>query len=108
MRIGRTLNLMILIVLSTSIGLSQSSLKLEVGSKLPPQYLRLKVGQMATAASQLRPFIVTSIKGVEYTIAYDERTRRIKYINTDDDNFRTSNGLKVDDEISFTVEELDI
>ena len=58
---------------------------------------------MRTATNQFRPFIVRTIGKIDYTIAYDENTREIKYIYTEDKDFRTSNGLKVGKEIVFTT-----
>jgi hypothetical protein len=93
---------------AATISVAQSTIRLEIGRKLPNVYVTKKEGLTSTAASQLRPFIKVLIKGIHYKIAYEERTRRIKYIYTNDENFRTLDGAKVDDDLSFTVDELDI
>lgn len=85
---------------------AQSDIKLEIGAKLSRKYVSLSKSYMLTAANQTRPFIETTIYDVEYLIAFDQKTRKIKYIHTIDDNFRTANGLTVDSKITFTREEL--
>jgi hypothetical protein len=85
---------------------AQSDIKLKIGAKLPRKYVSLSKASTLTAASQTRPFIEVMIKDVEYLIAFDRKTREIRYIHTTDDNFRTVNGLTVDSEIAFTREQL--
>jgi hypothetical protein len=85
---------------------AQSDIKLKIGAKLPRKYVSLSKASTMTAASRTRPFVELTIKDVEYLIAFDEKTREIKYIYTDDDNFRTVNGLTADSEITFTREQL--
>ena len=87
---------------------AQSDIKLEIGAKLPRKYISGKERLTLTAAAQTRPFIEKTIGNVDYIIAFDEKTRKIKYIHTMDEDFRTSSRLKVDDEITFTREELEI
>ena len=85
----------------------QDNIKLEVGAKLNRKYLPKKVTeQIATHPSQLRPFIRRKIAGAEYLIAYDEKSREIRYIHTTDKNFRTAVGLKVGSEIPVRREQL--
>lgn len=47
-----------------------------------------------TAAGQLRPSYAASFGGVRYVIAVDD-TRRIRYIETRDPEFRTREGLHI-------------
>jgi len=87
----------------------QSDIKLEVGAKLPRKYVPRKITQqIATHPSQFRPYIHKTIADVDYLIAFDEKTREIHYIHTDDKDFRTVNGLRVGSAITFTREQLDI
>lgn len=61
-----------------------------------------------THPGQTRPFIDPSIDGIKYIIAFDEKTREIKYIYTNDKNFRTANGLRVSSEIPLTRAQIEI
>jgi len=95
------------LVLSLSAPVSQSDVKLEIGAKLNRKFIPRKISQMiATHPNQLRPFIKQTIDGVTYVIAFDEKTREIKYIHTDDKNFRTANGLRVGADLSVAKNEL--
>ncbi len=94
------------IVSSTEVS-AQADIKLEIGAKLPRKYITKKnVTFTFTAASQMDPSIEKTIANVDYDIAFKEDTRRITYISTMDEDFRTVNCLKVGDEITFTKEEL--
>lgn len=85
----------------------QGKIKLEVGAKLNRKYIPKKVTEYtATHPSQMRPFIKRTVDGVEYIIAYDEKSREIKYIHTTDKNFRTEGGLRVGSEIPLKREQL--
>ena len=87
----------------------QPDIKLEIGAKLDPKYIPKKITQeIMTHPGQMRPFIERSVNRVKYTIAFDAKTREIKYINTDDPKFRTSNGLRVESEIALRREQLDV
>jgi hypothetical protein len=55
----------------------------------------------ATAASQAYPCFETSIDGVNFTIAFDDESGRVKYVATSDPGFKTADGYKVGDEIEF-------
>jgi len=87
----------------------QPSVKLEIGAKLERKDLPKKITEeMMTHPAQTRPFIRRSIRGVEYKIAFDRKTREIKYIYTNDLKFRTKDGLRVLGEIPLTREQLDV
>lgn len=97
---------MALLLLAPSL---QSDIRLEVGAKLPRKYVSRKVTQqIATHPGQTRPYIHKTIANVDYLIAFDEKTREIRYIHTDDKDFHTVNGLRVGSAITFTREQLDI
>lgn len=86
----------------------QTAIKLEIGTKLNRKYIPKKATKLiATHPSQLRPFIERTIDGVKYVIAYDEKTREIKYIHTTDKKFRTVDGLRVLGELSLKREQLE-
>jgi hypothetical protein len=87
----------------------QATVKLEIGAKLNRRLLPERVKELtATHPSQLRPFIRQTISGVEFLIAYDVKTRKIKYIHTTDKNFRTADGLGVFSEIPLKREQLKV
>jgi len=88
---------------------AQSDIKLKIGAKLPYKYLPREDKEerrIATHPSQSRPFIENTIAGVKYTIAFDEETRKIRYIHTMDRAFRTTNGLHVGSKIEVTQEQI--
>jgi len=86
----------------------QTDIRLEINSKLPAKYANKSLGLTQTAASQLFPFVEVTIKNVEYMIAFDKTSRKIKYIYTDDNDFKNADGLKVDQEITIKWVDLDI
>jgi len=95
---------LLLIVAMPSFVATQSDIKLKIGAKLPRKDAPRKYNEMMrTATNQFRPFIKRTIGKIDYTIAYDERTREIKFIYTEDKNFHTVNGLNVGKEIIFTA-----
>lgn len=79
----------------------------EIGSKLLAKDVPKKNSQLfMTHSSQLRPFIRKEINNVDYVIAYDEKTREVRYLSTHDPDFKTSKGLKVGDYIEVKGEEV--
>ena len=88
--------------------LAQSNFKLEIGAELPRKYADKSKGQMATHPSQFRPFIIKTVAKVRYTIAFEEKSRRIRFIHTVDKNFRTANGLRVGSKITVSKNELSV
>src|SRR2546427_5223531 len=71
-------------------------IKLEIGSVLPTRYVPQKNRNLyMTHSSQFRPYIERKVGGIKYIIAYEEKTREIKYISTYDKRFKTSGGLIV-------------
>ena len=91
---------------------AQSEIKLELGAKLPRRYLprNVKVGLVTspTPGVPARPYIRKTVGGIEYDIAFEEKTRKIRYIATSDKNFRTQNGLGFGSEITVTRDQLRI
>jgi hypothetical protein len=101
--------LLIVFLLTTSISVgAQSGIRLEINSRLPAKYAKKPRGLTLTAASQLFPYVEESIKEVEYLIAFDQDTRKIKYIYTDDKDFKSSNGTKVGQEITLKWDDIDV
>ena len=100
--------LVAVIVLNLTVVEAQSDIKLAIDAKLPRKYVGDGSRLTTTAAAQLRPYIDVTIGKVDYLIAYEKETRKIKYIYTDDDDFRSSEGLKVDDEITVLWKDIDI
>jgi hypothetical protein len=94
--------------LVTLAAVPQSDIKLSIGAKLPRKYVSAKIGKIATHPSQFRPYINKTIADVDYIIAFDEKTREIRYIHTADKDFRTVNGLRVGSKITITREKLEI
>jgi hypothetical protein len=84
----------------------QAQIKLEIGAKLDRKYIPKEVSFIATHPSQFRPFIKRKIDRVEYLIAYDEKTRRIKHIHTTDKDFHTADGLHMLSEIPLRQDQL--
>lgn len=87
---------------------AQAHLKLEIGAKIPKRLVNGEVKYLATAAAQMRPFIEVKVKTVQYMIAFDEKTRKIRYIYTTDRAFRAATGLKVGDEITVPYKSIEI
>lgn len=78
-------------------GASQKAdIKLEVGSVLPAKIVPKKNRKLyMTHSAQFRPFIELEVAGVRYVIAYDKKSRVIKYISTNDKKFKSADGLQV-------------
>lgn len=96
-------------VMLSGTAVAQCKLQLKIGAKISAKCLPNKdeaLDRVATAPSQSRPFIKLKIAGVQYTVAFDEETRRIKYIHTSDRTFRTVNGLQAGSQIKVTQEQL--
>ena len=84
-------------------------LNLKIGARIPVNCLPGQDEEsqlIATHPSQLRPYIKRTVSGIEYIVAYDEDTRRIKYIQTNDKAFRSTNGLQVGAEIKVSEEQV--
>jgi hypothetical protein len=84
-----------------------SIFKLEIGSNIDREYLPDSLNHfILTHPSQFRPYIEVTIHNVDYIIAFNEKTLEIKYIYTDDKDFKTVQGLKVGSEISLTKDDI--
>jgi hypothetical protein len=113
---GRTLMKVLLPALAcfiafTPVASAQSDIKLEINAKLPRSYVprRIKEGLVTGPNSTpARPFIRKTIGGIAYYIAFEEKTRKIKYIQTHDENFRTENDLRPGSVITVTRDQLTI
>ncbi len=74
----------------------KSNLRLEIGAKLKRNDVPKRTSEYTmTHSAQMRPFIRKIVDGVEYIVAYDSKSREIKYIHTKDKKFRTTSGLRV-------------
>ncbi|MEW6730007.1 MAG: hypothetical protein AB1489_01600 [Acidobacteriota bacterium] len=94
-------------ILSLLAPVSQSNPKLEIGVKLNRKDVPQKITEtILTHPGQIRPFIKRTIDGVEYIIAFDHRTHKVKYIYTNDKKFRTNNGLQIGSQISVAKNQL--
>jgi hypothetical protein len=94
------------LLLFTFSSAQQSNFVLKVGAKLEKKYIpKKKFNFYMTHSSQLRPFIKRKIDNVKYVIAFDEKSREIKYISTHDKHFTSIDGLKVDDYLEFSIED---
>lgn len=82
----------------------------EIGSKLSAKDVPKKRNMelFMTHSAQFRPFIKKEINKVEYVIAYDEKTREVKYLYTNDSDFKTTRGLKVGDYVEVKGSEVQI
>lgn len=99
----------ICVVLLSATGFAQCKVDLKIGSKIPAKCLPNKNksrSYIATAPSQMRPSFELKIDGIKYTIAFDEETRKIKFIHTLDRAFRTVNGLQPGSQVKVTQEQL--
>lgn len=98
-----------LLLLAFSITINaQSKISLEIDAKLPAKHTRDTSRYIATAASQMFPFVELTINKVKYTIAFDPDNRKIKYIYTQDKNFVDSNGFKVSQEVSVLYNDIEV
>lgn len=84
----------------------KDKIRLEIGARLPAKLVaeNKSIKLIFTHTSQMRPYLEKEIKGVDYTIAYDGETRKIKYINTRDEDFVTGDNLRVGSEIEVKKE----
>ena len=99
--------LLLFLLLPQLVEIKNLDIKLEPGSVLAAHHIPEKNNRLyMTAPSQLRPYIEVTIEKVDYVIAYDEKTSKIKYIVTDDKDFRTKKGLKVGDYIEVTEDQV--
>lgn len=80
----------------------------EIGSKLSAKDVPKKrnPNHFMTHSAQFRPYIKKQIDDVEYLIAYDEKTREVRYLYTDDSDFKNAKGLKVGDYIEVKGREV--
>lgn len=54
------------------------------------------------SSAQVDPCFEHTFAGVRYTVAYNRETQHISYLFTEDDKFKTEDGLKVGDEIAVS------
>ena len=74
----------------------------QLGTKVKNQWVRRnEVGLCQTALAQLDDCFKYTFDGVTYSVAYNKH-KRVVYLFTADDKFRTADGLKVGDEITIS------
>lgn len=88
--------------------MGQSEIRLDIGAKISSTLAKKSSYYTFTAASQMFPAVDVSINNVEYTIAFDKKTRKIKYIYTDDEDFKNSDGFRVGETKTFKWADLDV
>lgn len=91
-------------------GVSQKAeIKLEVGTVLPAKYVPKNNRNLyMTHSGQFRPFIQRDVAGVRYVIAYEEKSRVIKYISTSDKQFKPADGLRVGGYVEVNNEQVEV
>ena len=96
-------------IVLVALGTYQIEFVPELGSKLPARMVpKDNRSYYMTAPSQLRPYIIRTINQIKYYIAYDEKTREVKYLYTDDEHFKSSRGRRVGDFIELKGNKLGI
>jgi hypothetical protein len=83
--------------------------QLDLGDRLTrAQILKNKNVECAATPSQTYPCVEYMIdKGIVFsTVGYDSKTKRIKYLYTSDEHFRTKEGLKVGDWIKVSEDQV--
>ena len=75
-----------------------------IGSKFKRARKSAEPQLCMTRSAQLDPCVQRKFDGIKYTIAYSEETHRVTYVYTDDETFRTTDGLKVGDSIPVSKE----
>lgn len=100
----------IAVLCSFSAANSQQGDKLpHIGSELDKHTVTLAEKQRQvcmTSPAQLDPCFERTYGGVKFTVAYRNETKKVTYIFTTDEKFRTKDGLKVLDEIPVTEESI--
>ena len=91
--------------------LSGQAIKPDVGLVLPEAYVaqhrkpssgELLFSETKGHPAYSHPYLSDVIEGVEYLIAYNQKTHEITYVHTSDRNFKTQEGLQFGDCIDWT------
>ena len=73
--------------------------------KVPNEWSKkAKVKLCMTHPAQIDPCFERFFDGVRYTVAFSRETKRITYLYTEDEKFRTADDLRVGDEIAVSEE----
>ena len=100
-------SILMAVLLLTLTGVQKNDIKLEVGSVLSAKYVPKKNRKLyLTHSAQLRPYIERNVAGIKYIIAYEDKSRVIKYISTNDKKFKSADGLQVDSYIEVKGEQI--
>ena len=96
---------LLLVALTTGLAVGQANLGTCLSSAMVPKN---NATECAATPSQTYACVQNvQIDGVRFTtVGYDSRTRRIKYLFTQDDKFKTSDGLQVNSLISLAENEI--
>jgi hypothetical protein len=80
----------------------------EVGEKLKKKAIPASAAtnSCATSTEDSYPCFHPTIEGVEFLIAFSEKTLRVQFVHTDDKKFKTLDGLKVGDVINVAESSL--
>ena len=74
-----------------------------VGDQVNPKWI--VNGELCmTHSSQLDPCFKHDFGGIKFTVAFNNHTKKISYIATTDQSFRTSDGLRIGSEVDVTSE----
>jgi hypothetical protein len=93
-----------LMLLVTSI-LALSEQPPAIGARFKKKWAAGKEATLCLAEpAQLDPCVTRRFEGIDYQIAYREQTRRVSYLYTTDERFRTADGLKVGDSVPVSQE----
>jgi hypothetical protein len=105
----RQVSVLLFAVLFLAQAQSAVELRLEIGTMVPKSLIRINPKPhelIMTAPAQMDRLLEYRAAGVKYILGYDEQSRKISYIYTDDRNFRTSSGLHVGSSIQITREQV--
>jgi len=86
---------------------AEPKLRLKIGARLNARLVPKTPTNWTTShVSQFDPCIERSVEGARYRIAYEQKTRRITFLYTQDEAFRTADGLRVGSYIEVTREQI--
>jgi hypothetical protein len=80
--------------------------QLDIGTRLGKNQIPGNSTRCAATPSQIYPCVKLTVEGVEFTVGYDEKTARVRYLFTQDKHFATKEGLHVGDWTKAREDEL--
>jgi hypothetical protein len=101
----------VLVLFVTILGAGQKpkkpDIRLEIDAILNSKYIpKRSPGLIVTGSGSVRPYILVRLENIEYTMAYDEKTHKIKYIFTRDPNFSNKDGWQTGTYVDVTEDEV--